>query len=130
MGKDFWRWHSRKEYIHAAPGTAFFHEREVWWCTIGTNIGFEQDGGKRFERPVVIVKKYNLDAALIIPLTGRTKRGKYYFQIGKIEGRDATAILLQLRFIDRKRLTNKICTLPVRTFEPLIRSIVSVNFQS
>ena len=58
---------------------ALFHEREVWWCSLGANIGFEQDGGgEDFERPVVILKKFNLDACLIVPLTARPKKGIGY----------------------------------------------------
>ncbi|MBI2025281.1 hypothetical protein HYT04_00630, partial [Candidatus Kaiserbacteria bacterium] len=78
MGKDFCKWHAQKEHLHEAKGTALFHEREVWWCALGANIGFEQDGsGELFARPVVILSKFNLDVCLVVPrsesvsLTGR-----------------------------------------------------------
>src|SRR3989344_1313449 len=112
MLKDFWRWHKKKEEVHNTEGKALFHEREIWWCTLGTNIGFEQDGsGELFTRPVVILSKFNLDACLIIPLTAKPKRGKYYFNIGNVSGRDAIAVISQIRFVDRKRLAKKISTL-------------------
>ena len=129
MKKDFWQWHAKKEKLNDTEGTALFHEREVWWCALGANIGFEQDGSKEdFERPVIILKKFNLDACLIVPLTTRSKKGKYYFSVGAIEGRDAVAVLSQVRFIDRKRLTNKICTLDEDIFRSLAQAIVSVSF--
>lgn len=129
MKKDFWKWHTKKEQLNEAEGTALFHEREVWWCALGANIGFEQDGGKNdFARPVVILKKFNLDACLIVPLTGRPKKGKYYFAVGKVEERDAVAVLSQVRFIDRKRLTNKICTLDEEIFRSLSKAVMSANF--
>ncbi|MFA6278584.1 MAG: type II toxin-antitoxin system PemK/MazF family toxin [Candidatus Paceibacterota bacterium] len=128
MEKDFWKWHTKKEHLNKVEGTALFHEREVWWCALGANIGFEQDGGQDFERPVVILKKFNLDACLIVPLTGRPKQGKYYFSVGKIEDRDAVAVLSQVRFIDRKRLKNKICTLDEKLFRALLQEVVRVSF--
>jgi len=94
MHKDFWKWHAKKEVLNNAEGTTFFHEREVWWCALGANIGFEQDGSSElFTRPVVILSKFNLDAGLVLPLTAKPKTGKYYFSVGDISGRGAVAIL-------------------------------------
>jgi mRNA interferase MazF len=57
MEKDFDGWNGRKKTLNGAEGTALFHEREVWWCALGVNIGFEQDGrGGDFERPAIILK--------------------------------------------------------------------------
>lgn len=129
MQKDFKEWHKKKSEIHAAKGRALFHEREVWWCTLGVNIGFEQDGGSTdFGRPVVILKKFNLDTCLVVPLTTRAKSGTYYFPLGAVGGRDAVAVISQVRFLDRKRLSNKICTLPMELFTNLQRRIVEINF--
>ena len=128
MEKDFLKWHKEKEQINNTKGTALFHEREVWWCRVGVNVGFEMDGrGETFERPVVIVKKFNLDVCLVVPLTARSKKGKYYFSIGKVADRDATAVLSQIRFIDRKRLANKITTLDKEIFNKLVKEISRAN---
>jgi hypothetical protein len=36
------------------------HEREIWWCSMGVNIGDEEDGkNELFERPVLILRKFN-----------------------------------------------------------------------
>ena len=129
MEKDYWKWHNKKEQLNETEGTALFHEREVWWCALGANIGYEQDGSSElFTRPVVILTKFNLDACLVVPLTARTKKGKYYFPIGKVEDRDATAVLSQIRFVDRKRLTSKIMTLDQDTFQALTKAVVSACF--
>ena len=129
MKKDFRKWHAKKEQIHETKGKALFHEREVWWCALGVNIGFEQDGGQEdFVRPVVVLKKFNLDACLIVPLTGRPKQGKYYFPVGNVENREAVAILSQVRFVDRKRLKNKICTLNEEVFRSLVQSVIRASF--
>lgn len=129
MSKDYKRWHKEKVRINNAKGMAFFHEREVWWCALGANIGFEQDGNSElFTRPVVILTKFNLDVCLVVPLTGRSKQGKYYFRVGKVEDRDATAVLSQVRLIDRKRLQLKIKTLPRTIFDELTRKAAAACF--
>ncbi len=129
MKKDFWKWHSKKEELEEAKGSALFHEREVWWCTLGTNIGFEQDGSSElFTRPVVILSKFNLDTCLIVPLTAKQKEGKYYFSVGDVSGREAVAVLSQIRFVDRKRLAVKIATMDKETFRALTKAVVTVCF--
>jgi len=86
----------------------FFHEREIWFCSLGENIGFEQDGrGEEFLRPVVIVKKFNQEVCWGIPLTKNQKKGRYYFSFLLNEA-TSTAILSQIRLIDSKRLQYKI----------------------
>jgi len=106
-----------------------FHEREVWWCALGANIGYEQDGSSElFTRPVVVLSKFNLDACLIVPLTAKPKKGKYYFSVGDVSGRDAVAVLSQIRFVDRKRLAMKIATMDQGTFDALTRAVVKASF--
>lgn len=129
MQKDFWRWHYKKEQLNDTKGQALFHEREVWWCALGANIGCEQDGGgELFTRPVIIIKKFNLDACLIVPLTARSKKGAYYLPIGMVGEEEAIAILSQLRLVDRKRLARKITTIEQVVFEKLIEAIVKACF--
>ena len=129
MQKDFSKWFLLKQETHETTGTALFHEREVWWCMLGANIGFEIDGGgEDFERPVIIIKKFNLDTCIVVPLTAKPKKGKYYFPIGTVNGRDAMTVLSQIRLIDRKRLAEKIETLPKAKFKELLNAIVKTNF--
>ena len=59
------------------------------------------------------------NACLVVPLTGRLKTGKYYFPVGAVNGRNATAVLSQIRFVDRKRLAVKIAMLDQDTFDDL-----------
>jgi hypothetical protein len=36
------------------------YEREISWCALGAQVGFEQDGlNENFERPVIVVKNLN-----------------------------------------------------------------------
>ena len=106
--KDFQEWHTEKSDLHEHKVRAFFHEREVWFATLGVNVGFEQDGrGDKFLRPVIVLKKFNNEVLWCLPLTKNQKKGKYYFAFG-LNGEVSTAILSQVRLIDAKRLQYKI----------------------
>jgi hypothetical protein len=50
--KDFAAWHLHKVLLQDEPGRIFhFYEGEVWWCAMGLNLGFEEDGkGVQFAR--------------------------------------------------------------------------------
>jgi mRNA-degrading endonuclease toxin of MazEF toxin-antitoxin module len=109
MEKDFQAWHGKKEKIHNDKKRPFFHEREVWFCSLGLNVGFEQDGsGEEFLRPVIIIKKFNNEVFWGLPFTKIIKSGKYYYQVSFGDRNPATVILSQIRLIDAKRLQYKI----------------------
>jgi hypothetical protein len=58
MEKDFDRWNKKKKTLHQTDFTDFVHEREVWWCALGANVGVEADGKHdNFERPVLVPSK-------------------------------------------------------------------------
>lgn len=109
MEKDFQRWHKQKSKIHEeTEPRLFFHEREIWFCRLGANIGFEQDGhGDKFLRPVIIFRKFNNEILWAIPITRTDKEGVHYFKFSFVLGEESTAILSQLRLIDAKRLIYK-----------------------
>ena len=107
--KDFSVWCEQKEKIQVFGKNKFYHPRDIWWCSLGVNIGFEQDGtGIKKDRPIVIIRGFNKNVCLIIPLTTSRKNNKYYLKIGKVSNKPATAIISQIRLIDTKRLIKKI----------------------
>jgi hypothetical protein len=59
--KDFDAWNTEKKSIHANEDyLPLYHEREIRWCSLGQNVGFEQDGtGERHARPVLILKGFS-----------------------------------------------------------------------
>ena len=128
--KDFDQWNNIKKETHKRiTDDVYFKEREVWWVRLGVNIGFEQDGtGEQYARPVVVIKKYNPEVFLIVPLSTTGKRGKYYFSIGNIDGKEAVAILSQIRLIDAHRLVKHIGIIEKRLFSSLVNAVVEVNF--
>jgi mRNA-degrading endonuclease toxin of MazEF toxin-antitoxin module len=120
MKKDFKEWFDEKSSIHNDRGRVFFHEREIWFASLGANIGFEEDGkGKEFRRPVLVLKKFNNESLWAIPLTKKIKKGKYYFNFTLGDRGTNTAILSQLRMIDSKRLQYKIGVLGDNHFEDI-----------
>lgn len=129
MEKDFDRWNREKKKIHGQLSAPFCHPREVWWCSVGVNIGFEQDGtGEHFDRPVVVIRGFNQNIFLGAALTRRKKSGKYYFHLGQIEGKDAFVVLSQVRLIDTKRLVRKITTLDQVLFKQLKNALQKALF--
>ncbi len=108
MKKDFQKWHNKKVKVDEIEKRPFFHEREIWFCHLGANVGFEQDGsGEEFLRPIVIFRKFNNAICWAIPLTKTDKKTKFYFPF--YFGSEASvAILSQIRLIDGRRLSYKI----------------------
>lgn len=105
MHKDFDQWNKLKHKVNKRNIFPDFKSREVWWCNLGLNVGSEQDGGgKKYERPVLIIRKFSRSTFLCFPITSRNKTGSYYF---KIDDKN-TAILCQPRLIDSRRLSRKV----------------------
>jgi len=121
MKKEFDAWNEKKKVVHDRESVPFFHEREVWWCTIGLNVGYEQDGGDKFERPILVVKKFNRDVLWVLPLTTSDKRNQYYFPISGKEG--SAVILSQLRLVSSKRLERLMYKLPKGQFKQILAQV-------
>ena len=75
---------------------------------LGKNLGFEQNGGgKNFQRPVIVLRKFDSETFLAVPLTSKMKRGRFYF-LFEFNGKPAVALLSQIRVLDKKRIQRKI----------------------
>ena len=78
MKKDFDEWNKHKKIVHFEGESRFYHKQDVWWCALGVNIGFEQDGtGNVGERPVLIINGFSKQVCLIVPLTTSKKENFY-----------------------------------------------------
>ena len=104
--KDFTAWHERKTFLsNRVHPRVFFHEGEIWWLSIGLNMGFEEDGkGSAFERPVLVVRKFNQNFFYGILLSTTQRMGPYYY---RFRDRGDSALLSQMRAFDSRRLRNK-----------------------
>ncbi|MGE3702619.1 MAG: type II toxin-antitoxin system PemK/MazF family toxin [Hyphomicrobiaceae bacterium] len=124
MQKDFDRWNDRKKEVDHSTFRRFRQrEREVWWCTLGVNVGSEQDGSQDFfERPVLVVRKFNKDTVLIVPLTSSPRRTPYHIAV-RHQGTEFVAVVSQLRLISTKRLARKIYQMDRAIFAEIVTRI-------
>ena len=119
MEKDFDGWHGLKQKLDVRRSSPLFHEREIWWCSMGINIGFEVYGkGNVFTRPVLIVRKFSPSTFLGVPLSTKTKDNEYYYPI-TFKGKTTRAVFDQVRTMDGRRLADKIVKLPENQFDTI-----------
>jgi mRNA interferase MazF len=120
MKKDFDGWNETKKRTDARGGAPYYHEREVWWCTLGVNVGSEENGsGAEYRRPALILKGLSVGTCLIVPLTPSAKDHPLRVAVGLIGRKQARAILSQMRVIDTKRLVRKLEYFDVDTFKQI-----------
>jgi len=118
--KEFDRWNFLKKKIDSNNKKIFYHEREIWWSSLGVNIGSEEDGkNELYERPILIVNGFGLEMCRIIPLTSKSKSDKFHFKINYLENTEGYLILSQMKTISTKRLTRKMCRLNKEQFNTL-----------
>ena len=114
MEKDFDRWNELKKKINTRS-PIYVSERDIWFCSVGLNVGSEQ-GGKHelFERPVLVIKKVTSNTFIGVPLTSNKKKGSWYVEI---ESTNSSAIISQIKLFDTRRLARKIGVILVEEFE-------------
>jgi len=107
--KRFLEWIKLKERLHQiAYKPPLFRQGEVWWCSIGENVGSEINGkSKLFSRPVLIFKKLSATTFLGIPTSSQDRNGSWYVRI-TLQNKVSVVILSQIRVFDYKRLSSKI----------------------
>lgn len=103
MENEYDNWNIKKKELSKGK-RVYFHKGDIWFTSIGKNIGDEEDGKHdSFERPILIVRKFNNNIFLGVPLTSNErKEGKYYHKLVSFTG--SIAILSQVRLFDAKRL--------------------------
>lgn len=101
--KDFDSWIIKKKDCHYAIKTPpLFKERDIWWVSVGANVGFEEDGKNgNFVRPVLIVKKFNRELFLGAPMSTKLKDNKYYILV-TVKGNTVSVMTSQIRVFSSK----------------------------
>lgn len=108
MEKNFNEWNILKQKLDFNHKTPTFKEKEIWWCSIGLNIGHEENGKNQFfNRPILIVRKFNNHIFLGVPLTTKIKENKFYHII-HFKDNNQSVMLSQIRTLESKRITHKI----------------------
>ncbi len=124
---EFEAWHKLHQSLEKRDvSNLFFKEKEVWFCSIGKNIGSEQNGKHElFERPVLIFKKFNNNTFLGFPLTSKIRDPLFHFRLGG-PNEDSFIILSQIRLFDRKRLNRKLNTITNREYYSILKSFIKI----
>ncbi len=109
--KNFESWNKFKINLESTISEVIFHESEIWWSAIGVNLGHEEDGkGDLYERPVLILKKFNENLLIAIPLSTKIKEGRFY--VNFLDDKLSYSVLLsQTKVMSSKRLLRKISKL-------------------
>lgn len=132
--KDFDAWNDLKKSLHVNDNPPrHFQRREVWWCALGVNLGYEEDGKHaNFERPVVIVRKLTKDLFMAVPLTTTIREGDFFFNLPDRDGdgRPEQVILAQARVLSAKRLLRYMYRISPQQFADLQSKMQELIFQS
>lgn len=105
--KDFRGWIKIKEKVDSTGIIRSIKEGDVWWSSVGENVGTEICGkGKTFVRPVLVFRKLNDTSFWAIPLTSKAHRGSWY-KAFEFNGKKQVAVLSQIRNMSVSRLYRK-----------------------
>lgn len=107
--KQFFEWIGLKKKLHLSEQQIpFVSEGQVWWASLGENVGFEINGKSNlFTRPVIILKKLSNRFYFVLPLTTKLRNGNWYINC-HLKGKAQIACLHQARAIDYRRLYSKL----------------------
>jgi mRNA interferase MazF len=126
--KDFDKWNeiAKTVDLNNKNRKVFFREQEIWWCSVGVNIGSEIDGkNDLFERPVLIIRKINKDLLLVAPLTSKIKKDDFRI-LTSCDGIDSQILLFQCRVISVQRLIKRIGFVKMRIYYSSIIELVKM----
>jgi len=119
----FDEWNNLKKEINSSHPKVFFKERDIFYVSLGQNVGFEENGkGQKFSRPVIVLRKFNNMVFLCVPLTSSVKEGEFYFNF-YFNNKGNSAILSQIKLIDSNRLLSKIGMISDKDFNDMKRKI-------
>jgi len=117
MHKDFDAWNESKKNLDSRKHAPHCHAGEVWWCSIGVNIGSEQDSmSSEYGRPIVVLRKVSRNVFLAVPLTTKIRDGVPFRVRIEFQGAVSDALIDQVRVYDRRRLMRLIGKLDTGTF--------------
>lgn len=105
--KRFDEWNIEKQRLHNFGRQPAIKNGEIWWCSMGENVGVEINGkGAAFMRPVLVVRKLSEASFVGLPLTSQLHEGTWYGYF-RFKGKDEYAVLAQIRTFSVKRLYRK-----------------------
>ena len=127
---EFVQWSKLKMQLSSHPSTPKIIEGEVWWCSLGRNLGVEMNGkSSLFSRPVLVYKKLGSLGFIGIPFTSKIKTGSWYTGI-VFHDKKQTVVLSQIRILSVARLSSRMGTLDIADFERVRKHLLQFLTQS
>jgi len=119
--KNFDGWNVKKKDINSnGYNPPMFKERDVWWVSVGINVGFEEDGKhEKFIRPVLVVKKFNRMLFLGVPMSTKLKDNRYYLPV-TIKDKTVSVLISQIRVFSTLRMQDKLGELDKNDYKRII----------
>ncbi|MDB5237352.1 MAG: hypothetical protein JWL88_454 [Parcubacteria group bacterium] len=124
---DFDLWNMSKKRLESQdmPIRNFPKVGEVWVVIFGKNIGREQNGGKNFTRPGLVVKNFNNELFWVVPLTTKQKDTDFNLNYADPGGNAVSAIISQMKPLSNKRFRRKMYLLESKTRLEIKEKIMS-----
>ena len=125
--KKFDGWIEKKKDCHyRSAKPPMFKERDIWWVSIGVNVGFEEDGKHdKYLRPVMVLKKFNRDLFLGIPMSTKIKNNPYYVKV-TVNDQPVSVLISQLRVFSAKRIEDKLAEIDTNDFKKVRGKVVKM----
>jgi mRNA-degrading endonuclease toxin of MazEF toxin-antitoxin module len=125
--KDFDGWNMVKKNVDRKNigKNFYFYAREIWWGSLGLNIGAESDGkNDLFERPLLILKVFNKEMLWCLPITSTIKDLPFYYKI-KFNNESRSVLVTQIKTISSKRLLRKVEKMNDKDFNEIVNRVIS-----
>jgi mRNA-degrading endonuclease toxin of MazEF toxin-antitoxin module len=101
--QKFNNWNNLKQKIDK-KNIIPFKQGEIYFVSVGQNIGYEIYGKKElYLRPVLVYRKLSKQTFIGIPLSSKQKDGTYFYTFRYSDKTLSTALLNQIRVFDIKR---------------------------
>lgn len=122
--KDFAGWIKRKQSLDLCERGPHVKEREIWWTSVGVNVGQETDGKHElYERPVLVLKKLTNTMFIVIPVTSKDKAGSYFVNIS-YKNRAGNVSLMDVRSFSNKRILRRLAILEEAQFRTVTEAFM------
>lgn len=107
--KEYNKWNEKKQAIELAQEKEIlFKEGEIWWSSVGMNVGNEIFGkGEDFTRPVLVFKKLSQNSCIVLPVTTQEKIGSWFTPV-TLNGGPRWVMLYQIRMTHVSRFQRRL----------------------
>ena len=109
--KNFDAWNEKKKIIHERRPPLQIKAGDVWWCSIGSNVGHEEDGKNEWhERPVCIIRQFGSELVWTVPFTSQKQEG-FYYVYAPFDLKDNWVMVTHVHLLSTRRLRRRMGSL-------------------